>query len=315
MSADPQSRQAPGKTRFLIICADDFGLSPAINEAVRRGSSGGALTAASLMVGAPWAHEAVQIAQQLPQLRVGLHVVLADGHSVLSRQQIPDLVDDAGYFRNGMLTDSVRFYSHPRVREQLAAEIRAQFDAFARSGLPLDHVNAHKHFQLHPGVLTMITSIGRDYGAFAVRVPEEPLWFARWAGGMSSLAGSVCLLPWLGLMRKRLRSRGLLCNDQVFGIACTGRLDEQVMLAILDRLPPGTTEIYLHPAAGVEQPITPSMAHYRHMDELAALMSPRVAAAIAATGAAAGGYSDLKQSRVAPFPQASHLSPRSRHRE
>jgi hopanoid biosynthesis associated protein HpnK len=315
MSPEPRPVPAPGDARFLIICADDFGLSPAINEAVRRAASGGVLTAASLMVGAPWASQAVRIAQQLPDLRVGLHVVLADGHSVLSKQQIPDLVDDAGHFRNGMLTDSVRFYSHPRVREQVGAEIRAQFDAFARTGLPLDHVNAHKHFQLHPGVLAMITTIGRDYGAFAVRVPEEPLWFAKWAGGLSSLAGSVCLLPWLGLMRKRLRSRGLLCNDHVFGIACTGRLDEQVMLAILARLPPGATEIYMHPAADVEKPITPSMARYRHMDELAALLSPRVAAAVAATRATVGGYSDLKQSQVPSYPKAIPLSPRPRHRE
>jgi hopanoid biosynthesis associated protein HpnK len=296
MNAEPtQSVSVPGKGRFLIICADDFGLSPAINEAVRRATSGGVLTAASLMVGAPWAEEAVHMARQLPQMRVGLHVVLADGHSVLPKRQIPDLVDDRGHFRNGMLSDSFRFYALPRLREQLAAEIRAQFEAFAQTGLPLDHVNAHKHFHLHPGVLQMIVEIGREYGTFAVRVPEEPLWFAKWAGGMSSLAGSVCLLPWVGRMRRRLRSSGILCNDHVFGIACSGRLDEQVMLAILDRLPGGATEIYLHPAASADQPITPSMASYRHVDELAALMSPRVAEAVAATCASVGGYSDLRR--------------------
>jgi chitin disaccharide deacetylase len=288
--------------KFLIICADDFGLSPAINEAVRAGVLNGVLTAASLMVGAPAATEAAQIARDLPNLRVGLHVVLADGHSTLPKQQIPDLVDDRGCFQNGMLSDSIGFYARTRVREQLEAEIRAQFAAFARTGLTLDHVNAHKHFQLHPGVLGMITRIGREYGTFAIRVPEEPLWFAKWAGGMASLAGSVCLLPWLGLMRQRLRSRGMLFNDQVFGIACSGRLDEQVMLAILERLPGGTTEIYLHPAANPEQPITPSMAEYRHMDELAALLSPRVAAAVTASRAAVGGYSDLRRSLA--FPQS-----------
>jgi hopanoid biosynthesis associated protein HpnK len=283
--------------RFLIICADDFGLSPAINEAVRRATTGGVLTAASLMVGAPWAEEAVSMARQLPRLRVGLHVVLDDGYSVLPRRQIPDLVDDQGRFRNGMLTDSLRFYALPRVRGQVAAEIRAQFEAFARTGLPLDHVNAHKHFHLHPGILRMIVEIGREYGALAVRVPDEPLWFAKWAGGLSSLTGSICLLPWLGQMRRRLRSRGILCNDQVFGIACSGKLDEQVMLAILGRLPLGATEIYLHPAAATDQPITPSMATYRHMDELAALMSPRVAAAVSATRASVGGYGDLRRSQ------------------
>jgi hopanoid biosynthesis associated protein HpnK len=283
------------KDKFLIICADDFGLSSSINEAVSAGVREGVLTAASLMVAAPAAAQAVQMAGQLRDLRVGLHVVLADGHSMLPKEQIPDLVDDNGFFRNGMLADSIAFYFRPRIRAQVEAEIRAQFEAFARTGLTLDHVNAHKHFQLHPGVLGLITRIGQEYGTFAVRVPEEPLWFAKWAGGMGDLAGSVCLMPWLGLMRKRLRSQGLLYNDQVFGIACTGRLDERVMLAILERLPAGTTEIYLHPAANPRQPITLSMAEYRHMDELQALLSPRVAAAITASRAEVGGYGDLRQ--------------------
>jgi chitin disaccharide deacetylase len=280
--------------RFLIICADDFGLSTAINEAVRRATLDGVLTAASLMVGAPAAAQAVDIARQLPGLKVGLHVVLADGQAMLPKHRIPALVDDEGRFRNGMLLDAVQFYSRRGVREQLAAEIRAQFAAFARTGLPLDHVNAHKHFQLHPGILQLIVEIGRPYGACAVRVPQEPLWFSSREGGIASLASSTCLKPWLGLMRRRLRTSGMLYNDHVFGVACSGRLDEGVMLSILDRLPPGTTEIYLHPATNSDQPITPSMAHYRHSDELAALLSPRVAAAVAATRASLGGYSDLE---------------------
>jgi chitin disaccharide deacetylase len=280
---------------LLIICADDFGLSPAINEAVRSASLDGVLSAASLMVGAPAAAQAVQIARQLPRLKVGLHVVLADGKAVLPQDRVPALVDANGCFRNGMLLDSVQFYARPEVRAQLAAEIGAQFAAFARTGLQLDHVNAHKHFQLHPGILKMIVEIGRPYGAFGVRVPAEPLWFARQAGGLASLAGSAGLKPWLGLMRKRLRQSGMAYNDRVFGVACSGQLDESVLLSILHRLPPGTTEIYLHPAVSTGQPITASMARYRHADELAALLSPRVAAAVVSTRAFLGGYSDIRR--------------------
>ncbi len=98
---------------LLIICADDFGLSPAINEAVRSASLDGVLSAASLMVGAPAAAQAVQIARQLPRLQVGLHVVLADGKAVLPRDRVPVLVDADGCFRNGMLLDAVQFYARP----------------------------------------------------------------------------------------------------------------------------------------------------------------------------------------------------------
>jgi hopanoid biosynthesis associated protein HpnK len=279
--------------RFLIITADDFGLDPAVNEAVQQASGAGVLSAASLMTAAPAAAEAVRLAHGLPGLRVGLHLVLADGWAVLPRRQIPDLVDQDGRFRDRMALDGLRFFALPRVRRQLAAEIRAQFDAFARTGLTLDHVNAHKHFHLHPTVLGMMLDIGREFGVSAVRVPQEPAWFARSVG---STAGAIALLPWLALMKKRLRDRGVGFNDQVFGIACSGALDEHTLLHILSRLPAGITEIYLHPATATQQPITQSMVNYRHADELHALLSPDVRAAITATGALCGGYRDIKQS-------------------
>jgi hopanoid biosynthesis associated protein HpnK len=280
--------------KFLIITADDFGLDPAVNEAVQQASSAGVLNAASLMTAAPAAAEAVRLAHDLPGLRVGLHLVLADGWAVLPRRQIPDLVDQDGRFSDRMALDGLRFFALPRVRRQLAAEIRAQFDAFARTGLTLDHVNAHKHFHLHPTVLGMLLDIGREFGVSAVRVPQEPVWFASSMGS----AGALALLPWLALMKKRLRDQGVGFNDQVFGIACSGALDEHTLLHILSRLPAGITEIYMHPATATRQPITQSMTNYRHADELHALLSPQVRAAVTATGALCGGYRDIKQPRA-----------------
>jgi hypothetical protein len=95
-----------------------------------------------------------------------------------------------------------------------------------------------------------------------------------------------------------LRSSGVICNDQVFGIACSGRLDRSTMLAILARLPPGVTEIYLHPAVATATPITQSMSAYRHSDELEALLDPAVLQARAASQALYGGFADLKDTRA-----------------
>jgi hopanoid biosynthesis associated protein HpnK len=208
----------------------------------------------------------------------------------LPRRQIPDLVDEQGRFGDGMWLDGVRYFALPSLRRQLEAEIRAQFAAFARTGLVLDHVNAHKHFHLHPTLLKMIVRVGREYGMNAVRVPAEPLWFS---GGAGALASTAFLTPWVALMKARLRAGGIAYNDRVFGIASTGRLDEDVLLDILARLPAGVTEIYLHPATQSQSPITPAMSHYQHTAELAALLSDRVATAVAATGAVRGGYRDL----------------------
>jgi hypothetical protein len=107
------------------------------------------------------------------------------------------------------------------------------------------------------------------------------------------MAGNAFLLPWVGWMKARLRAGGIAHNDQVFGLANTGHVDENTFVEILAKLPPGVTEIYLHPAVDTQGPITSTMSEYRHSAELAALLSPRVASAVAASGATLGGYGDL----------------------
>jgi hopanoid biosynthesis associated protein HpnK len=278
--------------KFLIVTADDFGLHEAVNEAVEQASLAGVLTAASLMVGAPGAADAVRRARKLPRLRVGLHLVLADGRATLAPELIPALADAAGRMNSRMFVNGVRFFASLNVRRQLEAEIRAQFSAFARTGLELDHVNVHKHFHLHPTLLEMLLNIGRDFGVPAVRVPDEPLWFAARSGNRFSGTQTALLAPWVSLMKRRLRRANMPHNDRLFGVAASGAMDEGKLLTILARLPQGVSEIYLHPAVESGAAIAASMSTYRHADELAALLSPKVRAAIAAGGFGHGGYAD-----------------------
>ncbi|HEY4126368.1 MAG TPA: ChbG/HpnK family deacetylase, partial [Rhizomicrobium sp.] len=132
----------------LVVTADDFGAAREVNEAVEIAHVRGILSATSLMVAAPAACEAVKLAKRLPSLRVGLHVVLVEGRPILPPAQIPDLVDVNGFFRADMAVNGARIFFLPRVSRQLEHEIEAQFEAFCATGLPLDHVNAHKHFHL-----------------------------------------------------------------------------------------------------------------------------------------------------------------------
>ena len=278
------ARRTRAGARGLIITADDFGLHPSVNQAVERAHREGVLSAASLMVGAPAAGDAIARARACPRLRVGLHLVLADGAPVLPPRAIPDLVDAGGRFGSRMVRDGCRFFGLPRVRGQLAREIRAQFEAFAASGLALDHVNAHKHFHLHPTVLGLTLRIGREFGLRAVRLPREaglPLW----------------LRPWLALLAARLDAAGIAHNDYIVGLRQSGRFDESNLLAALADLPPaGIGELYLHPALVSGAAIAPSMPAYRHADEFAALVSPRTRQACSRLrdgGVRFGGFADL----------------------
>ncbi len=266
--------------RALIITADDFGLHPSVNQAVESAHRDGVLRCASLMVGAPAAADAIERATRLPQLRVGLHLVLADGQSILPYAAIPDLVDESRRFDDNMARAGVRFFFKPGVRAQLKAEIRAQFERFAASGLALDHVNTHKHFHLHPTVLGLILSIGREFGLRAMRLPR-------------AVHAQLLLRPWLALLRARLDAAGIAHNDFVIGLRETGHCDEATILAALANLPRGTGELYLHPATESGSVVSPSMASYEHSAELASLLSPRLRDALTALRIDLISFSDL----------------------
>lgn len=299
LNPSPEGSRATGasRRRFVIFTADDFGLHESVNQAVEAAHRHGVLSAASLMVAEPAAADAIRRARELPELRVGLHLVLADGRAALPAARIPALVDASGRFPDQMVRDGFRFFASRRIRRQLEAEIHAQFLAFSRSGLVLDHVNAHKHFHLHPTLLGMMLRIGCDFGLAAVRLPREPLWLAgsrvsRSGGLTAKIANAALLRPWLALLEQRLHTASIACNDQLFGLEASGRMDEAAVLEVLARLPPGVSEIYLHPATRSGAEVAASMPDYRHRDELAALLSPRVRAALDAAGAGRGGFRD-----------------------
>ena len=245
-------------------------------------------TVASLMVGGPAAADAVERARRLPNLGVGLHLVLADGFPLLPAAEVPALVGGDGAFDPNMVRAGFRFYFSPAARRQLAAEIRAQFEAFRATGLSLDHVNGHKHVHLHPTVARLLVEIGRDFGMRAARLPFEPVAPLRLAAP-DAKPGAPAWSPVVGALRRRLDRAGIVRNDQVFGIAWSGGMVEHRLLALLPHLPDGVSEIYAHPASGAAC-LVPG---YRHAEELSALVSPLVRRRIAELGISLARYADL----------------------
>ena len=233
------------------------------------------LTHASLMVAGPAAADAVARAKRLPGLGVGLHVVAVEGPAILPREEIPDLVDERGWFPSDQLRLGLRYGFHRPVRAQLRREIEAQFAAFAATGLPLSHADSHKHMHLHPFVAACMLRAGRAHGLTRVRVPTEP--------------GGGALAAWSRVLRAQVRRAGVAAPDAVFGIADSGHMVLPRVLEILGRLPEGEVELYFHPATGRDALLDRLMPGYEHAAEFAALLSPAVAAATAAARARTPG--------------------------
>jgi hopanoid biosynthesis associated protein HpnK len=289
-SSDPHIDAASAGLRGvkrLIVTADDFGLSVPVNEAVERAHCEGILSAASLMVSAPAAEDAVARAHKLPSLGVGLHLTLLNGRTVLPPDQIPGLVGPDGRFFGDPFRFGVALYASRELRRQAKAEINAQFERFRGTGLRMDHINAHRHFHLHPVVLQSIMDIAPRFGKPPVRTPLEPFMPSFIAGRshvLSRFFNSLFYFAHTRRMHRRLREAGIPSNDHLFGFNDSGVLTEHLLLRLLDHLPDGVSEIYCHPATRSWEGEDNLPISYRPERELEALLSPAVKKAMERRG-------------------------------
>ena len=250
------------------------------------------------MVSAPQAADAISRARSLPTLNVGLHLVLVSGKPCLPSAQIPDLCNKQNEFSSNAVVSGCKMFFLAKVRRQLEAEIRAQFEAFNQSGLRLDHVNAHKHMHLHPAVLEMIIRIGKDYGITAVRIPDEPPldalieskkeWvqrYARW----------LFLKPLVSRMKRKLQENNIHFNDFVYGLHDSGHMNIETVIRILSHLPAGLSEMYMHPATGSQDNIDPAAIDYEFEAEFKALIHPRVKRTIEKFSIELAGFGAARQ--------------------
>lgn len=284
--------------RRLVVGGDDFGAAPEVNAGILRAHRDGILTSTSLMVTGDAAAEAVRLARENPRLGVGLHLVLAQGRPAARPEDIPALVGRDGSFRAAPVATGIAYawLSLTRAgRAQLRREVAAQLDAFASTGLRLAHVDGHLNMHLHPMVLAILLELAPHYGVRAVRLLRENLAAAlrhdRAHLARKAMEGAVfrVLAAWAA---PRLHAAGIVTADRVYGMHQTGHVDERYLLALLAALPPGLSEVYCHPSAGLSAALAPYQRGYDHAGELAALTSPAVRRAAGTAGVELVTYAD-----------------------
>jgi len=249
------------------------------------------------MVAAPAAAQAVALAKKMPSLRVGLHLALIEAAPASRPEDIPDLVDSHGALRRDMVGLAFDIAVSGTICRQLRHEITAQFEAFRKAGLPLDHVNAHKHFHVHPLIAREILAVGREYGMKALRVPTEPADIVARIDNKSPALSERVMAPWTAILRGWARRAGLTTPDAVFGLRWTGAVTAERLAALMPLLPDGLVEIYTHPATRDDFP--GHAPGYRYAGELKALIDPAVIAAVKQSGRRLGGYADVGDAATA----------------
>lgn len=257
--------------RRLVVNADDFGLSTGVNRGILEAQAGGVVSSVSVLVNAPgWTDAARRLRDVGSGLGVGLHLNLTAGAPVSGGGSLVDPRTGRFYPLRALLVRAATARIDPA---DVAIECAAQLAWLRDAGVAVTHVDSHRHVHVLPGFWAAVVDTARQERIPVVRVPLEPLAI-NWANWRASLKKAALRLAW------GMASRGappLRCADRFVGISLQGSgAFHARLLAILDRLGPGTTELMVHPGyangdlAGWDDYTAPRAR------ELAALTRPEV---------------------------------------
>ena len=160
-----------------IFNADDFGISKGVNAAIVKAHREGILNSASLMINQKYAADAVKLAKEMPELEIGLHVNLTNEYPAAPSRQIPLLVDGQGKLKNGFVNLFLLSFLKPRQLQQKAeTEMRAQIAKYLATGLPLQHLDSHRHIHLIPPIFKAMRKLQKEFEVPRIRVMNENIF-------------------------------------------------------------------------------------------------------------------------------------------
>jgi predicted glycoside hydrolase/deacetylase ChbG (UPF0249 family) len=154
----------------LIITGDDYGLCPAVNEAIEECLAAGAMRATCVMANMPSSADAASLRVKFPQSSIGVHWNLTQGRPVLDPARVPTLVNDAGEFSGPLRR---RWLTRRLDGAEVRAELRAQYERFsALAGRP-DFWNTHQDVHVFPGLFQLFVELGNVLKIPAMRCHER----------------------------------------------------------------------------------------------------------------------------------------------
>lgn len=242
--------------RRLIINADDFGLTLGVNRAIVEAHEHGVVTSATLMANGQAFGDAVSLARARPRLGVGCHIVLVDGAPLLGQEEVRSLLDGGGsrsggpHFREGVASFGALALLGRLAENEIEAEAAAQIRKLQAAGIPVTHVDSHKHTHLFPRVLRPLLRAAASCGVKAIRNPFERIQGSQLAASPSLWRRWIEVGALRGLarqFREAVREAGIATPDGTLAIVATGSLDEGLLRLMVEHLPDGTWELVCHP--------------------------------------------------------------------
>ena len=258
----------------LIINADDFGIHPAVNEAVRKAATEGILTSTSLMAGGDAFDEAVEMARSMPSLGIGIHLTLVGGiKPVLPPSEVPSLTWDNGVFCHDYGKLIVRDLEGKISLSEVYAEWDAQIQKIMNTGLPVTPMDGHQHMHMWPHFYPIARDLAKKYHISCMRVPDEDVLFGMKDGHIIRWAAKNGLSLLSRMHRPDLKKNHIRTNDHFFGMLYGGHLSPERFAKFILQTKPGITEIMCHPSADTQAMEDTFHWGYHGEDELAGLLA------------------------------------------
>jgi predicted glycoside hydrolase/deacetylase ChbG (UPF0249 family) len=273
--------------QLLIVNADDYGLTEGISRGILHAHRQGIVTSTSAIALGPAYPKVASWLADEDELGIGVHLAaVGEDPPLLSAREIPTLVGKRGHLCE-TYGAFIRRAAVGRINpEELRLEFTAQLELVQELGVRITHLDAHQHLQLWPSVCSVVIDLASKFAVPAVRVPR---FRAR-----NPVAIGVTVLG--ARLARRAKRAGLRFPLDAVGIECAGRLDEQLLPTVLDRLARHgheAVELTVHPGEGEDVDRGRYQWGYRWEDELAALVGPVAKRAVASAGFRLATYADL----------------------
>jgi predicted glycoside hydrolase/deacetylase ChbG (UPF0249 family) len=237
--------------RRLVINADDLGLTVGVNNGIFDAHDRGVLTSASVFANAAATGDALDRALRRPSLGVGCHLTLVDGRPTLAPARVPSLIEGDGRFRPSWKPFIASCLLGRVSLREVEQELTAQIDRIRSAGVALTHLDAHKHVHAYPPIFDIVTRLATRFRISVVRVPFER-WSNASSGGPQQRTVrrqallNAAMLPW-AWRDYRNAARAGIRTPHFIGRTHTGVLSAHSLTAMLRGLPPGVTELMVHP--------------------------------------------------------------------
>ena len=262
--------------RKINVTADDFGLSPGINESIADLYCRGALSRASLFANCNYTAHAIGLVRDKKlTLPVGLHFSLNCGSCCADPDAVPMLVNEKGQFRlnyPALMFNAMCPFRRRRFLAQVERELEAQIIRLQKSGIRINHLDGHRHVHMIPGIFDVVTRIAARYGITQIRIINESAHVTRrmLRSGIVAPAGIVKLI----LLKMFYRMNGKKSGLYFFSILHSCRIRPEMFDAdMMNSLPLKFTgmEIMLHPGNAQRDR---DLAESLNAEELPQIMSP-----------------------------------------